>query len=114
VTAEAREDGIVSGHGKREKTLKADATRWRNRVRADLASPAGCAAMSEHKLLSVRSLDDVVDVIAGHIAAGDALVPCRGSRRRLVAKYLAARGLVEIVGGDLMRPLGARDGELCG
>ena len=104
----------MSGHGKREKTLKADATRWRNRVRADLASPAGCAAMSEHKLLSVRSIDDVADVIAGHIAAGDALVPCRGSRRRLVAKYLAARGLVEIVGSDLMRPLGARDGELFG
>jgi len=106
--------GTMSGHGKREKTLKADATRWRNRVRADLASPAGCAAMSEHKLLSVRSVDDVADVIAGRIAAGDALVPCRGSRRRLVAKYLAARGLVEIVGGDLMRPLGARDGELFG
>jgi hypothetical protein len=104
----------MSGHGKREKTLMADATRWRKRVRADLASPAGCATMSEHKLLSVRSIDDVADVIAGHIAAGDALVPCRGSRRRLVAKYLAARGLVEIVGGDLMRPLGARDGELFG
>ena len=110
----AREDGIVSGHGKREKILKADATRWRNRVRTDLASPAGCAAMSEHKLLSIRSVDDVADVIAGRIAAGDALVPCRGSRRRLVAKYLAGRGLVEIVGSDLMRPLGARDGELFG
>lgn len=61
--------------------------------------------MSEHKLLSVRSVDDVADVIAGRIAAGDMLVPCRGSRRRLVAKYLARRGLVEIVGGDLMRPL---------
>jgi hypothetical protein len=105
----------MSGHGKREKTLKADATRWRKRVHADLASPAGCATLSEHKLLSVRSIDDVADVIAGHIAAGDALVPCRGSRRRLVAKYLAARGFVEIVGGgDVMQPLGARDGELFG
>jgi hypothetical protein len=104
----------MSGHGKREKILKADATRWRNRVRADLASPAGCAVMSEHKLLSVRSVDDVADVIAGHIAAGDALVPCRGSRRRLVAKFLAARGHVEIVPGDLLRPIGARDGELFG
>ena len=67
----------MSGHGKREKILKADAARWRSRVRADLASPAGCAAMSEHKLLSVRSVDDVADVIAGHIAAGDLLVPCQ-------------------------------------
>ena len=104
----------MSGHGKREKTLMADAIRWRNRVRADLASPAGRAAIDEHRLLSVRSVDDVADVIAGCIAAGDALVPCRGSRRRLVAKYLAGRGLVEIVGGDLMRPLGARDGERVG
>ena len=104
----------MSGHGKREKTLMADATRWRNRVRADLASPAGCAAMSEHNFCRFGPVDDVADVIAGHIAAGDALVPCRGSRRRLVAKYLAGRGLVEIVGGDLMRPLGARDGELFG
>jgi hypothetical protein len=104
----------MSGHGKREKILKADATRWRDRVRADLASPAGCAAMSKHKLLSVRSVDDVADVIAGHIAAGDALVPCRGSRRRLVAKFLAARGHVEIVQSDLLRPIGARDGELFG
>ena len=63
---------------------------------------------------SVRSVDDVADVIAGRIAAGDMLVPCRGSRRRLVANYLAGRGLVEIVGDDLMRPLGARDGELFG
>ena len=54
----------MSGHGKRETILMADATRWRNRVRADLASPAGCAAMSEHKLLSVRSVDDVADVTA--------------------------------------------------
>ena len=57
---------------------------------------------------------NVADVIAGRIAAGDMLVPCRGSRRRLVANYLAGRGLVEIVGDDLMRPLGARDGELFG
>jgi hypothetical protein len=114
VTTEAREDGIVSGHGKREKILKADATRWRNRVRADLASPAGCAAMSEHKLLSVRSVDDVADVIASHIAAGDMLVPFRGSRRRLVARFLAARGHVEIVQSDLIRPVGVREGELFG
>ena len=60
------------------------------------------------------SWSNVADVIASHIAAGNQLVNCRGSRRRLVAKYLAARGLVEIVGGDLMRPLGARDGELFG
>jgi hypothetical protein len=38
----------------------------------------------------------------------------RTCRSLPVAKYLAARGLVEIVGGDLMRPLGAREGELFG
>ena len=105
----------MSGHGKREKILKADATRWRARVRADMATEAGRAALSEHKLLSVRSVDDVADVIASHIAAGDMLVPCRGSRRRLVANYLAARGHVEIVRGcDLIRPVGVRDNELFG
>jgi hypothetical protein len=52
------------------KVLRADATRWRDRVCADVASAAGCAAMSEHRL-SIQFVNDVVDAIASHIAAGD-------------------------------------------
>ena len=104
----------MSGHGKRETILRANATRWRDRVCADMATATGCAALSEHRL-SIQFVDDVVDAIAGCIAAGDDLVVNHhSSRRRLVAKFLAARGHVEIVPGDLLRPIGARDGELFG
>ncbi len=104
----------MSGHGKRETILRANATRWRDRVCADMATATGCAALSEHRL-SIRFVNDVVDAIAGCIAAGDDLVVNHhSSRRRLVAKFLAARGHVEIVPGDLLRPIGARDGELFG
>ena len=105
----------MSGHGKRQAILRADATRWRDRVCADIASAAGCAAMSEHRL-SIQFVNDVVDAIASHIAAGDDLVVNHhSSRRRLVAKFLAARGHVEIVQGcDLIRPVGVRDGERFG
>ena len=105
----------MSGHGKRETILRANATRWRDRVGADIATATGCAALSEHRL-SIQFVNDVVDAIAGCIAAGDDLVVNHhSSRRRLVAKFLAARGHVEIVPGcDLLRPIGARDGELFG
>ena len=70
--------------------------------------------MSEHRL-SIQFVNDVVDAIASHIAAGDDLVVNHHSSRRLVAKLLAARGHVEIVQGcDLIRPVGVRDGELFG
>jgi len=105
----------MSGHGKRETILRANATRWRDRVCADMATATGCAALSEHRL-SIQFVNDVVDAIAGCIAAGDDLVVNHhSSRRRLVAKFLAARGHVEIVQGcDLIRPVGVRDGELFG
>ena len=74
--------------------------------------PRPSAALGEHRL-SIQFVNDVVDAIAGCIAAGDDLVVNHhSSRRRLVAKFLAARGHVEIVPGDLLRPIGARDGEL--
>jgi hypothetical protein len=74
----------------------------------------GCAALSEHRL-SIQFVNDVVDAIAGCIAAGDDLViNHHSSRRRLAAKFLATRGHVEIVHCDLLRPIGARDGELFG
>ena len=89
----------MSGHGKRETILRANATRWRDRVCADMATATGCAALSEHRL-SIQFVNDVVDAIAGCIAAGDDLVVNHhSSRRRLVAKFLAARGHVEIVPG---------------
>ena len=104
----------MSGHGKRETILRANATRWRDRVCADMATASGCAALGEHRL-SIQFVNDVVDAIAGCIAAGDDLVVNHhSSRRRLVAKFLASRGHVEIVPGDRLRPIGARDGELFG
>ena len=104
----------MSGHGKRETILRAHATRRRDRVCADVTSAAGCAALSEHRL-AAQFVHDVVDAIASHIAAGDDLVVNHhSSRRRLVAKFLAARGHVEIVRGDLIRPVGVRDGDLFG
>jgi hypothetical protein len=81
----------MSGHGKRKTILRANATRWRDRVCADMATATGCAALSEHRL-SIQFVNDVVDAIAGCIAAGDDLVVnYHSSRRRLVAKFLASR-----------------------
>jgi hypothetical protein len=48
--------------------------------------------LSEHRL-SIQFVNDVIDAIAGCIAAGDDLVVNHhSSRRRLVAKFLAAGG----------------------
>ena len=100
----------MSGRGKREKVLKADAARWRDKVCADIASAAGSAAMSEHRI-SAQLVNDVVNAVVRYMAAGDNLIVNRhNSRRRRVAEYLAARGHVEIVGGGLIRPV--REGEL--
>jgi hypothetical protein len=63
----------MSGHGKRKRILRANATRWRDRVCADMATATGCAALSEHRL-SIQFVNDVIDAIAGCIAAGDDLV----------------------------------------
>ena len=102
----------MSGRGKREKVLKADAARWRDKVCADIASAAGCAAMSEHRI-SAQLVNDVVNAVVGYIAAGeDRVVNYRNSRPRRAAEYLAARGHVEILAGDLIRPVGVRGDEL--
>ena len=82
----------MSGRGKREKVLKADAARWRDKVCADIASAAGCAAMSEHRI-SAQLVNDVVNAVVRYMAAGDNLIVNRhNSRRRRVAEYLTARG----------------------
>lgn len=103
----------MSGRGKREKVLKADAARWRDKVCADIASAAGSAAMSEHRI-SAQLVNDVVNAVVGYIAAGEDRVENyrRNSRRRRAAEYLAARGHVEILAGDLIRPVGVRGDEL--
>ena len=83
-------------------------------IRRYMATAAGCAALGEHRL-SIQFVNDVVDAIAGCTAAGDDLVVnYHSSRRRLVAKFLASRGHIEIVPADRLRPIGARDGELFG
>ena len=84
----------MSGRGKREKVLRADAARWRDKVFADIASAAGSAAMSEHRI-SAQLVNDVVDAVVRYMAAGDNLIVNRhNSRRRRAAEYLAARGHV--------------------
>jgi len=101
----------MSGHGKRETKLKADAARWRDGVAVDITSVAGLVAMSHHKV-AVDVLAKLANQIAGHIAAGDDLIEMRSGPARRVARFLEARGHVERVRDDLVRPIGARDGEL--
>jgi hypothetical protein len=101
----------MSGHGQRETKLKADAARWRDRVAVDITSVAGLAAMRHHKV-AVDVLAKLANQIAGHIAAGDDLIEMRSGPARRVARFLEARGHVERVRVDLIRPIGAREGEL--
>jgi hypothetical protein len=103
----------MSGHGKREAILKADATSWRDRVYPDIAAEAGQLALIEHRLLAPIVLD-VVNTIASRLASGGDLVIVRPrARRRPVVDFLAARGHVEMR-GHLVRPVIHRDGELFG
>ena len=50
----------MSGHGKRETVLRTNATRWRDRICADMATEAERTAMSEHRL-AAQFVNDVVD-----------------------------------------------------
>jgi hypothetical protein len=69
------------GHGKREAILRANAIRWRDRVRADVAGVAECVGSGEHRL-SIEVVHDLIEAIAGCIAAGDDLVIARRNSRR--------------------------------
>jgi hypothetical protein len=101
----------MSGHGRRETRLRTDAARWRDRVAVDILSDGGIAAMSEHGV-SVDALATAIDRIAGFIAAGEDLVEMRSGQARRAARFLEARGHVARMPGGLIRPIGARDGEL--
>jgi hypothetical protein len=69
--------------------------------------------MSEHRICA-QLVNDVVNAVVGYTAAGEDRVANyrRNSRRRRAAEYLAARGHVEILAGDLIRPVGVRGDEL--
>jgi len=55
----------MSGRGKHQKVLRTDAARWWDKVCADIASAADCAAMSEHRI-SAQLVNDVVNAVVGY------------------------------------------------
>ena len=102
----------MSGHGRREDRLRADAARWRDRVAVDILSDGGIAAISSEHGVSVDALATAIDRIAGFIAAGEDLIEMRSGEARRAARFLEARGHIMRVRGGLVRPIGVRDGEL--
>jgi hypothetical protein len=100
----------MSGHGQREARLRADAIAWRDQVSHDMISAAGVAVLS-HCKTSIDSVAELADLIAGLIAAGEAVIemPVRG-RARAAAAYLIQRRFVARAGDNRLRPI--RDGEL--
>ena len=97
----------MSVHGRREAQLRATAIAWRDRVSRDMASAGGVAAMSQCKT-SVTDVEDLVDRIAGFIAAGETAIGMPRAKRAAAA-FLIARGHVARI-GDQLRPI--RDGQL--
>jgi hypothetical protein len=53
----------MSGYAQRETILRADAMQWRERVRADMTSAAGRAALIEHRI-SAEAVAAAADRIA--------------------------------------------------
>jgi hypothetical protein len=110
----------MGGHGSdRESTLLADAIHWRDRVLTDVKSARGRAAADAHQL-AIELICEAVGLIAAHIARGELVVSrretigelCGPRQARRVAAYLEARGHIEGVDRELLRPLGVRPGEL--
>jgi hypothetical protein len=109
----------LSGHGKRESALLADAIAWRDRVLADVKSVKGRAAADAHQV-PIELIAEVATRIAGYIARGEVVVSCAdtigelcGPRQtRRVVAYLEARGHVERVDRELIRPIGIGPPEL--
>jgi len=69
----------MSGHGKRETRLQADAARWRDRVAIDLTSEYGIVAMKLHHV-SIDEIAAAVERIDSAIPRGEG--PCRADARR--------------------------------
>ena len=84
----------MSGHGKRETRLQADAARWRDRVAIDLTSEYGIVAMKLHHV-SIDEIAAAVERIASHIAAGEDQIEMRSH----AARFLEVRGHVERMRG---------------
>jgi hypothetical protein len=99
----------MSGYGQRETILRADAMQWRERVRADMTSAAGRAALIEHRI-SAEAVAAAADRIASYVAAGEVLIEMCSGRARRAAKFLEARRKIERIKGDLVRPIGIRAG----
>jgi hypothetical protein len=108
----------MSGHGKRETALLFDAVRWKDRVGDDARSEEGRAMARAHRV-SPELVLEAARLIAGYIARGEDVVSradlvIEGGKRQAqrVVKYLEARGHIERVDSDLIRPIGTRPGEL--
>jgi len=111
----------MSGHGRREVILMANATRWCDAVMRDTRSEAGRVARREHRV-SYVSIEQLTRVIAGYVGRGEPTVslkdvlertengdlrplPLSERRGRRLLKFLVARGHVTAT-GDLIQPVG--------
>src|SRR5215471_15933998 len=110
----------MSGHGRREVILMANATRWCDAVMRDTRSEAGRVARREHRV-SYVSIEQLTRVIAGYVGRGEPTVslkdvlartengdlrplPLSERRGRRLLKFLVARGHVTAT-GDLIQPV---------
>ena len=110
----------MSGHGKRELALLADAIVWRDGVTADAKSEKGTPAAVAHEV-PIDLIAEVANKIAGRIARGEVLVSwretvgalCGPRQTRRVLSYLEERGHIErCVDRQLIRPVSVRASEL--
>ena len=116
----------MSGHGKREAALRADATVWRDAVIADAKSEQGRAAARAYEV-SIDLVIVAAEIIAAYMAAGESEISRtdlkRSGRRsgyaidarqeQLLLRYLEDRGHIErCVDRELFRPIGVLPPEL--
>jgi hypothetical protein len=113
----------MSGHGTREARLQADATAWRDRVIDDVRGEGRAAARAYE--VGIDLVIAAAEIIAAYLAAGESEISrtdlkLLGRRRVLIGarqadrlmRYLKARGHIERVDRDLIRPIGVWPGEL--
>jgi hypothetical protein len=103
----------MSGHGNREATLRANGLAWRDRVTADVESERGRAVADAHRV-EPELVGEAVALIAAYIAVGEVAIGRRDlpQQVRRVMAYLEARGHIERVDRDLIRPVSIRPSEL--